>query len=245
MHHFYSVVAAAASRDVSRRPFPGHAPCAPSIASSRAARRVAQRLFALVLTLALLTPQAARAAVSPAGDGALAHLALSVGLVGAASLLDEPLYEAARDASTPGRDAFFGTITHLGDGLTALAVTSALSLHDPKAAARVGSATLRAGLAAVALKSVISRARPYEDPALCAQYRIGVSACTSMPSGHTAVAFSMAGVLAHEFPEQKWLWYALAALVGWSRVETDNHWPSDVVAGALLGLWAAETVLKK
>lgn len=59
----------------------------------------------------------------------------------------------------------------------------------------------------------------------------------SMPSGHTATAFSIAHVLAHQYPRQKPRFYALALLAGWSRVETSNHWPSDVATGALIGLW--------
>lgn len=210
------------------------------------ARRGAPWLLVITLATALVPVAGAPArAQAESGDDTLARLALALGLVGAASLVDQPVYEAARNASTPGRDAFFSTITHLGDGWAAVALTAALWPFDSETAAQVGSAGLRAGLATLALKSIISRARPYEDPAACAQYRISPSSCVSMPSGHTAIAFSMAGVLAHEYPEQKWLWYLLAALVGWSRVETDNHWPSDVVAGALLGLWAAESVVNK
>lgn len=172
-------------------------------------------------------------------------LTVSVGLVGAGSLLDETLYNAARAGATPARDAFFGIITHLGDGLVTLALTAALWPHDRETAQLLGHAGLRTGLATVTLKSVISRARPYEEMAGCVDHRIDLGSCVSMPSGHTATAFSMARVLAHQYPEQRWLWYGLALLVGWSRVETGNHWPSDVVAGALLGLWAADSVLEQ
>lgn len=173
------------------------------------------------------------------------RLALALGLVGAASLLDEALYEAVRPGSSPTRADFFGTITHLGDGLTALAATAALWPRDPETAELVGRAALRSGLAAVALKAVVTRARPLENPAACAEYRFGLGACVSMPSGHTATAFSVAHVLAHQNPDLGWLWYGLAALAGWSRVETGNHWPSDVAAGAIIGLWAADSVLKQ
>ena len=36
-----------------------------------------------------------------------------------------------------------------------------------------------------------------------------------------------------------WVAYPIASLVGWSRVQDDEHWASDVVAGAALGLWTA------
>jgi hypothetical protein len=36
-----------------------------------------------------------------------------------------------------------------------------------------------------------------------------------------------------------WGVYPAAALVGWSRVHDDQHWTSDVVAGAAVGGWLA------
>lgn len=223
----------------------------PSASSSRRVlppQRVALCLIGIVLVLSPLRALAAyeaadvdqRQAASTASG-----LTVSVGLVGAGSLLDETLYNAARAGATPARDAFFGIITHLGDGLVTLALTAALWPHDRETAQLLGHAGLRTGLATVTLKSVISRARPYEEMAGCVDHRIDLGSCVSMPSGHTATAFSMARVLAHQYPEQRWLWYGLALLVGWSRVETGNHWPSDVVAGALLGLWAADSVLEQ
>ena len=57
----------------------------------------------------------------------------------------------------------------------------------------------------------------------------------SLPSGHTAVAFAMAQVLAVRWPRGKWLWFSLAAGVAASRTLVDVHFPSDVVFGALVG----------
>jgi len=170
-------------------------------------------------------------------------LAWALALVGAAALVDHSLYDLAHFAHIPGVDPFFRDITHLGDGATAALVAAALWKLDPEASKKVARASVRAGLATWVLKTAVARPRPYEDPASCASHWFSVSACVSFPSGHTSTAFAVARVLAEEYPERKWLWYALALLVSWSRVETGDHWPSDVVAGALLGLWAAESVL--
>lgn len=57
----------------------------------------------------------------------------------------------------------------------------------------------------------------------------------SFPSGHTAIAFGTATSLAELYPKQKWALYAGAALIGWSRVESDAHSWQDVLGGAALG----------
>lgn len=59
----------------------------------------------------------------------------------------------------------------------------------------------------------------------------------SFPSGHTSVAFSGAS-----FIQRRYGWkygipaYLAASFVGWSRVESDNHHPEDVVVGAAIGI---------
>jgi undecaprenyl-diphosphatase len=58
----------------------------------------------------------------------------------------------------------------------------------------------------------------------------------SFPSGHTAAAFVMATVAGAFFPEMLVVLVPLAALVGMSRVYLGVHYPSDVLAGALLGV---------
>jgi membrane-associated phospholipid phosphatase len=66
----------------------------------------------------------------------------------------------------------------------------------------------------------------------------------SMPSGHTARAFAVASVVAHEF--DRWYVevpaYATAASVGLERVRSGDHWLSDVVVGGTLGYLIGRTV---
>ena len=58
----------------------------------------------------------------------------------------------------------------------------------------------------------------------------------SLPSGHSTTAFAAATILGAYFPRFRLPFYALAALIAWSRVVVGVHYPLDVIAGALLGV---------
>jgi membrane-associated phospholipid phosphatase len=59
---------------------------------------------------------------------------------------------------------------------------------------------------------------------------------TSFPSGHSAAAFAFATGSSAELPLLAPPLLALAGAVAYSRVHTGVHYPSDVAAGALIGL---------
>ncbi len=58
----------------------------------------------------------------------------------------------------------------------------------------------------------------------------------SFPSNHAANNFAGATFLSYCYPALSPLFYAVASLVAYSRVYVGVHYPSDVLAGALLGL---------
>lgn len=62
----------------------------------------------------------------------------------------------------------------------------------------------------------------------------------SFPSGHSAAAFAGALLMSRQFPRLKALWYAIAALTGFSRIYLGAHYPGDVISGALAGTAIAE-----
>jgi hypothetical protein len=70
---------------------------------------------------------------------------------------------------------------------------------------------------------------------------------TSFPSEHSAAVWSVASVIAHEYPGPlpKFLAYGTATMVSYSRVHARDHFPSDVFIGALIGELAAHQVYSR
>ncbi len=90
------------------------------------------------------------------------------------------------------------------------------------------------------LKHVIGRKRPYADGALSGhQFEPFTTNYEfhSLPSGHSQVLFTAATILSAIWPRVWWVWLSVAATFSATRVITLNHWVSDVIAGAAVGLF--------
>lgn len=97
------------------------------------------------------------------------------------------------------------------------------------------------------LKVITQRQRPYiirEDGDL---FTGKVSSSTlSFPSEHSAIAWSIASVFAHEYPGPitQVGAYGLAALVSTTRVTAKQHFPTDVIIGGVLGWYFGHEVFR-
>lgn len=61
----------------------------------------------------------------------------------------------------------------------------------------------------------------------------------SFPSGHSAAAFTLAGVLTFFYPRLRWMFWTLATGCAASRTLDAVHWPSDCLVGITIGLIAS------
>lgn len=89
-----------------------------------------------------------------------------------------------------------------------------------------------------ALKPLIARPRPCK---VLSDVRL-VGGCTSsfsMPSGHAANSFGQAVLLGLFYPPSLAFSLPVAGLVSLSRVSQGKHYPSDVTAGAVIGIAVA------
>lgn len=103
-------------------------------------------------------------------------------------------------------------------------------------------AALNSTLAAYTLKEIARRSRPFEGSGNGPFFRGG----SSFPSEHAALAWSVASVLAHEYPGPlvKIAAYGLASGVTLTRVTAREHFSSDVVVGSALGWYFARKIYR-
>jgi membrane-associated phospholipid phosphatase len=134
----------------------------------------------------------------------------------------------------------------LGPALLAGYVTGHLADRPDfsAASARVAGATLGGAVLCEGLKLAVGRARPDAAPGDPDEFRPFGRLDASFPSGHTTVAFAAASAIDAESRARwvPWVVYPAAAAVGWARVREDQHWLSDVTAGAVLGFWTGRKV---
>jgi membrane-associated phospholipid phosphatase len=179
------------------------------------------------------------------------HGAAVLGGVSALMLLDGSVRHAVQSHRTASADQLAGTVRHFGQPEVYGTITAGLLVagglaHNPRLT-RMG-AHLAGALAVAAgvsngVKLVTGRSRPDNLSIDNDADDFGLfSGHASWPSGHTAMAFALATSLGDEIhePVARYGLLAAAAAVGWSRINDNRHWLSDVAAGAVLGIASAK-----
>ena len=138
-------------------------------------------------------------------------------------------------------DWFFVGLSRIGTlGLVWILIGGVLALlwRRPWLLVGVVAADAAADLLATLGKALVPRHRPFVD-------QLGARTSThSFPSGHSAVSFACATMLAAAAPRLRVPLYTLAALIAFSRLYNGDHFPLDVLAGSLLGILVATALLR-
>jgi undecaprenyl-diphosphatase len=144
-----------------------------------------------------------------------------------------------RGAANGGLRTLFRVASRLGDGVIWYAMVALLLVLYGSSAIRPVVVMAITGIAGVALykalKHVFVRERPF-----ITHSSISLAAAPldrySFPSGHTLHAVSFTWQAVANFPELGWVLIPLAALIAASRVVLGLHYPTDVLAGATIGV---------
>lgn len=134
---------------------------------------------------------------------------------------------------------FFTLVSRLGDGLFWYSLMTILpfvyGMGDIVVSLRMGAAGVSGLIIYKLIKSFTERPRPFvksksivPGTAPLDQY--------SFPSGHTLHATSFSLTATHFHPELGWVLLPFAMLVAMSRIVLGLHYPTDVLAGAVIGL---------
>jgi undecaprenyl-diphosphatase len=221
------------------------------------ARRAAANLLAWA-ALPARRPRVALRATMPATPRLVAGLVVAAVAVGGAMLvLDARALAAQRLLAIPVVDAFnwitdFGKsgwfLWPLGLAIVALAfvaaATSGRTVHVTIVALVVRLEFLFAaiaipGLAVTIVKRLIGRVRPSQLGPFAYVPLSWRPDYASMPSGHATTAFAAAIAIGAVWPRVRPLLWLYAIVIALSRVIISAHYTSDVIAGALVGGFAA------
>lgn len=161
---------------------------------------------------------------------------------------DKALFSEVAERHWPGAEPVLPRLSHAANhGRLWFAVAAGVAATGGRtgrrAAARgLGSLALASLTVNTAGKGAVRRTRPIMDAVPVIRQLRRQPVTSSFPSGHAASAAAFAAGMAIESPRWGLVVAPIAASVAFSRIYTGVHYPSDVVAGAALGLGAALVV---
>jgi membrane-associated phospholipid phosphatase len=176
----------------------------------------------------------------------------TLAVAGTAALLDKPVHVASQrdrnDTTDRAAKIFEPFGFYYSFGVLGGFYLTGIALDDPRAKNvtqdGISASLIAAGIITPALKFSIGRSRPRQDEGTYV-YR-PFNGNISFPSGHTTEAFAVASVIAAHY-DSLWIQttaYGVATLVGFSLIDQNAHFSSDVVAGALIGSAVGNAVVR-
>ena len=113
-----------------------------------------------------------------------------------------------------------------------------MAIVSPKRRADAVRLAVALGVESAFVNGLLKTAIPRERPELLpdAAHAVRRPRTKSFPSGHASSACLTATLLSEAVPRLKPAWWSLAALVSASRIHNRMHHPSDVLAGAAIGM---------
>jgi membrane-associated phospholipid phosphatase len=164
---------------------------------------------------------------------------------------DYRILRAISESRTDAKNYFFETVSdatsYIDYSLAAALLIFALIRRNKsgrRKAFMIFESQLLTAAFTYGLKHLIDRERPAVHDTSFISVVNELSAC--FPSGHTGEAFATATALSIAY--RKWYViipaYSWALLVGYSRLYLGVHFPSDVLAGAILGSGCAFLIYK-
>lgn len=144
--------------------------------------------------------------------------------------------------SVPFLDKFFGIITNVNNWYIAYVILLGISWIKGGTKGKI----LVVGLILLIvvsdqlghriLKEIFERIRPC-NALSDVLTPLGCTGSYSFPSNHALNNFAAAMLIYKLFPKLKWIVFITASLIAISRVYLGLHYPSDIIAGALIGIF--------
>jgi undecaprenyl-diphosphatase len=164
--------------------------------------------------------------------------------------VDHAIFDAVKATRTPTLDGLLVRLSNAANNSRLWLVTAGAvaAVGGPRGRRAAAEAVLSIGMASavsnIALKGLGRRRRPAApaDGEEVASRWVRHPTSPSFPSGHSASAFAFASTMGEEMPATWLPLHLTATLVGYARVHTGVHYPSDVVAGAVVGALCGWTV---
>ena len=140
----------------------------------------------------------------------------------------------------PLLNQFFTDITSLASFSVALLLVAGLYFLEDKSYFKLSiTGLLTTSVLVQTMKVILSVERPMQ-----AEHLISTTT-SSFPSGHSAVAWTLAVILSGKKPGLRPYLYTLAALICFSRFYLGVHFLLDIIAGAVIGSAVGKTVLSR